>query len=453
MNELLLVDDESKLLRIFQASLTKKGYLVSTAANGQEARRKMAESNAKVVFLDLKLPDATGLDLLQEFSALYPDKVYVIMTAYGDVENAVTAMKTGAFDYIVKPVKLNELIVVIEKAFEFLRMKEENIRLKEQLRDSESSDELLGVSSEMKEIFELVKRVSQTNASILLQGESGTGKTMIAKLLHKYSDRHNRPFVSINCAAIPEQLLESELFGHEKGSFTGAVASRKGKFEAANHGTLFLDEIGEITPAFQAKLLQAVQDKEFMRVGSDEIRNVDVRIITATNRNLKQMVDEGKFREDLYYRLNVIDIYIPPLRERSDDIPLLIGKFLERYRQKMNRSFTLSPDLTQRLMSYSWPGNVRELENVIERAVILCRGEELSVDDFPREIREMKNSFLHKPELDDEKTLPEQLEEIEKQLILKALDEGLGQPASAAKKLGISRQSLLYKMNKYFSKN
>lgn len=455
MKNILLVDDETKLLKIFQSSLTKKNYTVYTAANGQEARRKISEEDVSIIFLDLKLPDCSGLDLLQEFVALYPAKIYIMMTAYGNIENAVTAMKAGAFDYIVKPVKLQEILVVIEKATEWLKVKEENKYLKQKLQKSETSGELLGSSTLMKQIFRLVERVAATDANVLLEGESGTGKSMIADMIHKLSDRSSSPFIPVNCASIPEQLLESELFGHKKGAFTGAIAAREGKFEAANGGTIFLDEIGEVSPAFQAKLLQVTQNKTFIPVGSDTLRQVDVRIITATNRDLKKLVEEGLFREDLYYRLNIVDISMPPLRDRKDDIPILVEKFLDKHRKKNQKNYQVSGELLNVLMSYQWPGNVRELENAIERAVVLCREYVLSIDDFPREIRETKyqpNLMNMNMNLDDHrKTLPEQMEEVEKQLILKALDEALGQPASAAKKLGISRQSMLYKMKKLFT--
>jgi DNA-binding NtrC family response regulator len=454
MKSILLVDDETKILKILQSSLSKQGYKVYTAANGQEARRKMEESEANVVFLDLKLPDTTGLELLQEFGSVYSNKVFIMMTAYGNIENAVSAMKAGAYDYIVKPVKLSELMLTIEKAFEWLKMKEENIRLKEKLKQVEHNHKLLGNSVIMKRVFQLIDRVSSTDASILIQGESGTGKSIIAHTIHSLSDRKDAPFIPVNCASLPEQLLESELFGHEKGAFTGASASRKGKFEAANGGTIFLDEIGEISPAFQAKLLQVTQDRVFMRVGSDQFKKVDVRIIAATNRNLKRLVEEGGFREDLYYRLNIVDMYIPPLRQRRDDIPLLVEKFLEKHRIKNNKDYQTSRELMNLLIDYEWPGNVRELENAIERAVVLCHGDQLSIEDFPREVREARQEYRskHIEENELDQSLPAMMEEVEKKYILKALDASLGQSAQAARKLGISRQSLLYKMNKFFSK-
>lgn len=452
MKNILLVDDETKILKILKSSLSKKGYTVFTAANGQEARRKISEVPANLVFLDVKLPDVSGLQLLQEFIGLYPNKVYIMMTAYGNIDNAVSAMKVGAFDYMTKPVRLDELVLTIEKAFEWIGVKEENKLLKEQLQQTEEYGELIASSNAMKNILQLVERVAPTEANVLIQGESGTGKTKIAHMIHKLSERKNGPFIPVNCASIPEQLLESELFGYEKGAFTGAVASRKGKFESSDGGTIFLDEIGEISQSFQAKLLQITQDKTFMRVGSNVLRKADTRIICATNQDLKKLVEAGQFREDLYYRLNIVDIYIPSLRERKEEIPVLVEKFLERYRKKYERNFQVNKELLNQLMQYNWPGNVRELENAIERAVVLCRGELLTIEDFPKEIRDFVNDDqIVAVEETDNMTLPEVLSSIEKKYILKALDESLGQPSKAAKKLGISRQSLLYKMKKYFS--
>lgn len=451
MKSILLVDDELKLLRILSSSLKKKGYQVHTATNGQSARKMLSEERIDVVFLDIMLPDTTGLILLEEFIPLYPNKLFVMMTAYSDVQNAVTAVKTGAFDYLVKPTQLDELLLCLDKAYEWLGIKQENKILKEKLRGVESSLDSLDSTPGMKHLAPLIERVAGTEASVLLEGESGTGKSMVAMLIHKLSDRSEAPFISINCAAIPEQLLESELFGYKKGAFTGATADHEGKFEAAHSGTIFLDEIGEINASLQAKLLQVVQEKSFMRLGSNQLQEVDVRIISATNRKLKQMVDSGQFREDLYYRLNIVDIEIPPLRERREDIPLLIEGFLERHRQQKNRPYQISAELVGVLCEYPWPGNVRELENSIERAVVLCQSEKISILDFPKKISESREESidLEMPQLEAGKTLPELFEELEKRYIVQALEENNGKAAMAARKLGISRQSLLYKMNKY----
>lgn len=449
---ILFVDDEIRLLRALSLSFRKKGYDVILAANGQEARRKLQEHEVDLVFLDLNLPDANGMDLLEEFCSLYPQKVFAIMTAYGQVESAVLAMKMGAFDYIVKPAKLDEIELAINKAYSWIEMKQENQHLKAQLKHLQSTSGFISSSVQMKRIYELIERVSTTDATILLHGESGTGKSMIAKLLHNLSGRSNGPFIAVNCAAIPEQLLESELFGYEKGAFTGATASKPGKFEAAHNGTIFLDEIGEVPLSLQAKLLHIVQEKSFIRLGSNQVKQVDVRIISATNRNLKKMVEEGTFREDLYYRLNIVDIQIPPLRERKDDIPLLVEEFLEKHRNKMNKNFQVSPQLLKILVDYDWPGNVRELENAVERAIVLCDGENLSIQDFPSRIQgfSQTNTVTSASlSFDKGKTLPEKLEEIERQIILHVIEEHHGQISSAARELGISRQRLFYKMNKY----
>lgn len=452
MKSILFVDDEIKLLKILSAFFRKKGYTIYIAANGEEARKTIKEKEIDIVFLDLKLPDTTGLKLLEEFIPLYPHKIFIIMTAYSEVESAVTAMKAGAFDYLAKPVKMNEIQVVIEKASTWLGMKQENIHLKEKLKEFESQNGIIGVSLAMKQIFQMVERVAATDATLLLHGESGTGKSMIARMVHKLSNRNEEPFIAVNCAAIPEQLLESELFGFEKGAFTGANVSREGKFEAANGGTIFLDEIGEVSLPLQSKLLQVVQEKSFMRLGSNKTKQVDVRIISATNRDLKKMVQEGAFREDLYYRLNIVDIYIPSLKDRKDDIPIFIEGFLQKYRKKYNKNFQVSPQLMNNLSSYYWPGNVRELENALERAVVLCRGENLSLEDFPREIQKNKQTTLKNEQFptDPNKSLPQRMEEIERRIILAALEENHGNAAEAARKLGVSRQRLLYKLNKYF---
>lgn len=446
MNNILFVDDEIKLLKILSSSFKKKNYVIYTASNGEEAKDKLEDNTIDIVFLDLKLPDTMGLELLEEFSSTYPDKAIIIMTAYGDIESAVSAMKAGAFDYISKPAKIKEIEVVIQKAQKWLDIKRENEDLKSELKEISSRSGFIGSSPEMKQILQIIERVSDTNATVLLQGESGTGKSMIARMIYKVSERNKAPFLTINCAALPENLLESELFGFEKGAFTGANTSKKGKFEAADEGTIFLDEIGEVPFTLQAKLLQVIQDKTFMRIGSNETKQVDVRIIAATNRDLKEMVEEGTFREDLYYRLKIVDIYIPPIREHIEDVELLADRFLDKYKKIHNKDCQLTESFIKALMNYDWPGNVRELENAIERAVVLSKGTELSTDDLPQELQKSKSVLSEVTE--GTKTLPEHLSEVEEQVILSTLEKSNGNRAEAAKLLGISRQLLSYKMNK-----
>lgn len=451
VKKILLVDDEIKLLEILCGSLQRKGYQIHTAANGEEARALLSKVPIDIVFLDIMLPDTTGLDLLEEFSKRYPDKVYIMMTAVANVQSAVTAVKTGAFDYLVKPAKLDEILLTIGKAIEWQEIKQENSKLRSELRNVESSFDSLGESVGMKHLFPLIQRVSGTDASILLGGESGTGKSMIALLIHKLSDRNQAPFVAVNCAAIPDQLLESELFGYEKGAFTGATSNHKGKFEAAHGGTIFLDEIAEIKPALQAKLLQVTQEKTLMRLGSNEVKEVNVRIIAATNKPLKRLVENGSFREDLFYRLNIVDIEIPPLRERKEDIPLLVETFLSRHRQKNSIDYQLGQGVLDVLTAYNWPGNIRELENAIERAVALCQNGEIALLDFPGDVRK-QSSVPEDPEhpvFDRDKSLPDQMEEIEKAFILWALQQTDGQAAAAARILKITKQSLAYKLHKF----
>lgn len=451
VKRILLVDDEIKLLEILRGSLQMKGFQVYTAASGEEVRTLLSKIPIDIVFLDIMLPDTTGLDLLEEFSLRYPDKIYIMMTAVANVQSAVTAVKAGAFDYLVKPAKLDEILLTISKAIEWQDIKHENNKLRSELRNVESSFGSLGESVGMKHLFPLIQRVSGTDASILLGGESGTGKSMIALLIHKLSDRNQAPFVAVNCAAIPDQLLESELFGYEKGAFTGATSNHKGKFEAAHGGTIFLDEIAEIKPALQAKLLQVTQEKTLMRLGSNDVKEVNVRIIAATNKPLKHLVETGTFREDLYYRLNIVDIEIPPLRERKEDIPLLVETFLDRHRQKNGVAYRLNRGVLDILVAYSWPGNIRELENAIERAVALCQNGEIALLDFPRDVRRqsVEPDDPQRPLFDRDKSLPDQMEEIEKNFILWALNQTEGQAAAAARILGITKQSLSYKLHKF----
>ncbi len=446
---ILIAEDEKTQRELLEGFLKKEGYLVDTAANGREALQKLREEFFDVALLDHKMPELDGLQTLREIRNLYPDLPAVMMTAYGTVETAVTAMKQGAVDYLTKPIDLEELLILLNKVIERSTLIHENRILKAQLQERYTFHHHIIYSSPgMEEVMGLVARVAPSQATVLIRGESGTGKELIANAIHYASPRSGKPLVKVSCAAIPETLLESELFGHEKGAFTGAIQKRLGRFEEADGGTLFLDEIGELSPAIQVKLLRILQEKEFQRVGSNLSLMADVRVITATHRNLEEAMKKGLFREDLYYRLNVISIQLPPLRERKEDLPLLIDHFLKKYSAKNQKSVSdVSREARNLLLRHTYPGNVRELENLIERAVVLCRGEVISTQDLPYHLREERSEKSWEPGKD--KTLPESLDEMERAMILKALTEHQGVQTRAAESLGISERVLRYKIRKY----
>lgn len=453
MKTLLMVDDEIKLRKILARELEEEGYRVLQAGTGAEALRILEKEDVKVLLLDLMLPDMTGLDVLSRVSPRYEEMQTLIITAYGNVESAVTAMKLGAFDYLCKPVRFEELKLYLEKAFDWVEMKEENKKLKELVSLQDIDKEIIGKSRVMEQIYYMIQKVAATDVTVLLEGESGTGKSLLAKLLHENSTRKEKPLITVNCAAIPENLLESELFGYVKGSFTGAGESRPGKFAAADGGTIFLDEIGEVPLSLQAKLLQFTQDKTFMPLGSNTTKRVNVRIVAATNRNLLKMVEEGSFREDLYYRLNIVSIKVPSLRERKDDIPHLVAHFLAAQEEKIGKSFHIAGSVMEELVNYDWPGNIRELKNAIERVTILCRGETILLEDFLLNARkegdtgQVAGNTGFPVRMD--KALNEQVEEFEKHLIVRALNEANGNLAKGARLLQVSRQNLMYKLQKY----
>jgi len=446
MNRTILIADDEKNMRwALIKALGKSGYESISAENGKEAVDLFKEKNTDLVLLDLKMPEMNGIEALRRIKE-YNEKVPVIMiTAHGTTEIAVEAMKLGALDYISKPFDIEELKLVISRALEYKDLKEEVNTLSERLK--EASGSVIYKSKVMESVLDMVYRVAQTDATVLILGESGTGKELIANSVHENSNRRNGPLIKINCGALPESLLESELFGHEKGSFTGATGQKMGKFDRAQNGTIFLDEIGEVSQGMQVKLLRVLQEKEFERVGGTITIKADTRIIAATNRDLKRMVEEGKFREDLYYRLNVIPINIPSLRERKEDIPVLVNYFTEKYSLQMGKSkMSISPRALEKLINYEWKGNIRELQNIIERCVILSSKSELDIDILPEEI---KTFSKEKEELIK---LPEEgvsLDEVEKNLILQALERTDYNQTQAAKLLGISRHTLLYRIEKY----
>ena len=450
METILIVDDEKNYRLVLEALLAPEGYEILTAENGPKALDFVRESDLDLVITDMKMPGMSGMELLEGAKSVKPDLPVIMMTAYGTIEMAVEAMKKQAYDYITKPFKNEELKLTIRKALETYRLIKENRLLSQALSDQYRFGNIIGKSKPMLKIYDLISKVSQSKTSVLITGPSGTGKELIAKAIHYNSQRRERPFISINCGALTETLLESELFGHEKGAFTGAVSMKKGRFELADKGTLFLDEVGEMPPSLQVKLLRVLQEMEFERVGGMKSIKVDVRVLSASNRDLKEEVAKENFREDLFYRLNVIHIEVPPLKERSEDIRLLVKHFIEKYGQDEGKDkIELSPSAWKALYGYSWPGNIRELENIIERAVVLNAGENIEVEDLP--------GFLtdNHEELDIDRFIPleaplqKTLEEIEEKLILRALKRCNNVQSHAAEMIGITKSLMQHKIKKY----
>ena len=441
---ILVVDDDPDMREMVYDMLKDRGHQVTTAGSGQEALRALGEEDYAVVLTDLRMKGMQGLELLTEIKRLYPGLNVILMTAFGSVETAVEAMKHGASDYLTKPVKKDELVRVIERVVREAALRREVNRLRQEVHREYSFHQILGKSKPMQAMFDLIKRVADSPTNVLITGESGTGKELVAKAIHFNSDRKDAPFIPVNCAAIPEQLLESELFGHMRGAFTDAKMDKRGLFEEAQKGTLFLDEISELPLMLQAKLLRAIQEREIRRVGANKSVAIDVRIIAATNLNLSEEVKAKRFRDDLYYRLNVIELKLPPLRERREDIPLLVDAFLKKCGDARGKQVKgVSEAALAMLMDYAWPGNVRELENVIERAVTLSRGDKISPDDLPPAVQGARGD---RRVLDEaaEKTLP--LHEIEKEYIKKILEKMGGNKYQAAHVLGIDRKTLYRKL-------
>jgi DNA-binding NtrC family response regulator len=438
---ILVVDDEEKLRRVIELQLSAAGYDVDKAASAEEGLR-LAE-RADLVLTDLKLPGMDGLELLSAIRRQNMQAPVIVMTAFGTIEVAVQAMKSGAVDFLLKPFSLDHLMAVIQKALEVRALRDENRQLREELGKRYEFDNIIGRSPAMQEIFATIERVAPSRATVLLAGESGVGKDLIARAIHFHSPRRDRPFVKINCTALPENLMESELFGYEKGAFTGANTTKPGKFEQADTGTVFLDEIGDVPASIQVKLLRILQEREFERLGSNKTRHIDVRVIAATNQDLRAALEQGTFREDLYYRLNVVPINIIPLRDRMQDIPFLAEHFLHKYAAEAgNRIETITPAAMSKLMSYHWPGNVRELENVIERSVVMCTGEtldaaDIKLDNAPRP----RNAGT-------ELTLPPgmTLDQYEQELIREALKRANGNKSQASRALGLTRNALRYRL-------
>ncbi len=450
METILIVDDEKNYLVVLEALLGSEGYEIVTTDNARGAVRSVRESDLDLVITDMKMPGMSGMELLEECKKIRPELPVIMMTAYGTIEMAVEAMKKKAYDYITKPFNNEELKLIIKKALENYRLTKENRLLSEALSDRYKYGNIVGKSKPMLKIYDLIGKVAQSRASVFITGPSGTGKELIAKAIHYNSPRKDRPFISINCGALTETLLESELFGHEKGAFTGAVAMKKGRFEVADGGTLFLDEVGDMPAPLQVKLLRVLQEMEFERVGGTKTIKVDVRVLSASNRNIKEDVANNLFREDLFYRLNVMEIEVPPLRERVDDIPLLVKHFIEKYREdKGKNKIELSPEAWKALYTYTWPGNVRELENVIERAVVLNPEGAITPEDLPEEVTGAEAEFDVERLVPSNVPLPDALEQIEEKMIRRALDQCNNVQAHAAKMLGIKKNLIQHKMKKY----
>lgn len=456
MYAILIVDDEPNYLIVLSELLRDEGFEVFTAPGGNDALKIVEEVDLDMVISDMQMPGMDGMALLAEIKKLDDDLPVLIITAYAEVDKAVQAMQAGAFSYLSKPFSNDELIVSINKAVSHRSLLKENIRLRQEIRERNSFGGMVGKNLRMKQVYELIEKVAPTPASVLITGESGTGKELVAKAIHVNSPREPFPFITVNCAALADNLLESELFGHEKGAFTGAASMRKGRFELADKGTIFLDEIGEIPLALQSKLLRVLQERTLERVGGTRTMTIDVRIISATNKDLKEEVQQGRFREDLFYRLNVIHLALPALRERMDDLPLLVQYFVQKCADNLAKEqLQISPDALRLLMNLPWEGNVRELENTIERAAILCNNDIIEPEDVQPESISVDSSASWTQELDlfqfipDSVKLNDVLYIVEEKMLTQALEESNNIQARAAEMLGITKSLLQYKMKKY----
>ncbi len=446
---ILIMDDEEQERNRIETFLMQRKYDVLGVGSVAEAMEAIKRERFDLFLTDCNIPGVDALRTSGEARKLNPDMAVIIMTSFGTIETAVKAIKAGAYDYLPKPIDLEQLALLIERISERQNLIRENTELKEQLRERYKFDEIVSTSHAMEEALNLAGRVATSNATVLLRGESGTGKELVVKAIHYHSPRAKYPLIKVNCAALPETLLESELFGHEKGAFTGATSKRIGRFEAADKGTLFLDEIGELTPGMQVKLLRVLQEREFERIGGNQTIKVDVRVITATNRDIEKDIRDGKFREDLYYRLNVVSVVIPPLRDRKEDIPALMEHFTKKYADENKKAISgVAAEARDHLMRYAYPGNVRELENIIERAVVLAKRGTITTADLPLHLRGADNNN-NVPVVSLKGPLNETLDTVERGLILDALKESDGIQTRAAERLGISERVLRYKLKKH----
>jgi two-component system response regulator PilR (NtrC family) len=462
-NSILVVDDEQSIREFLELLLTKEGYDVKTAASANEAMRLIDNEKFDLIFLDIQMPQISGLEALVTFKKMDPTIEIIVITAFGTTEVAIDVIKKGAYDFISKPFKIENLLITTKKALEKRRLSYENLMLKAQSNETYVYCDMVGSSAPMLMLYEMIKMVAQTTSNILITGESGTGKELIAKAIHNNGPLNGKPFVTVNCGAIPENLIESEMFGHKRGSFTGAIADKVGLFETANNGTIFLDEVGELPIHLQVKLLRAIQERTIKRVGENNNININVRVICATNKDLQQMVKEGTFREDLYYRLNVIQINAPILRERGNDIIMLANFFIEKYSKRLNKEInSITEEAIVALKKYNYPGNVRELENIMERAVALCSSMDIKLQDLPPHIIDIYNAQKHVSQSgsisrvtppsqipDNGIELEKLVAEFEKDIIEKALKKTGGVKKHAARLLGITFRSMRYRLEKY----
>jgi len=443
---ILVIDDDVNMLSMLEKLLKRSGYTIETTSDSMKAMSLVEDKNYDIVITDIQMPRATGMDLLKHVKDLQKDTMVVMITAFGSVDSAVNAMKAGAYDYVSKPFNIDEILALLERATQQRRLQREVEILRQEVERKYSFANIIGKSKPMQDIFALIQRLSHARSNVLITGRSGTGKELIAKAIHYNSDRKGMPFIAVNCGAIPESLLESELFGHEKGAFTGAVTSRRGLFETANNGTVFLDEIGDMPLGSQAKLLRVVETGDVRHVGSDEVKKVDVRVIAATHRDLKELIKQNLFREDLFYRLNVISIHVPDLKDRPEDVSILIDHFLKKYGEQFGKpNLQITHEASACLMRYTWPGNVRELENVIERSIALSSGDQIDCKDLPEHLFQTKSSDM----IDDLATDNMPLSEIERQYILKVLQRTNWHQSNAAEILGIDRKTLYRKIKEY----
>lgn len=446
----LIIDDEENFRHMLSVILKKEGYDVEAALNGEEALQKIGLSPFDQILCDIRMPKMDGLQFLHEVKKMGVDSAIIMMSAYGTVDIAIEAIKLGAYDYISKPFKPDEIILTLKKAEERERLRRENEFLRKEVKKEYSFENIISKNKMMQRIFEVIKKVAQYKSTILITGESGTGKELVAKALHYSSDRAQKPFIPVNCGAIPENLLESELFGHAKGAFTDAIRTKKGLFEEADEGTLFLDEIGELPGQLQVKLLRVLQDGEIRRVGESKSIKIDVRIVAATVKDLTKEVNEGRFRDDLFYRLNVLPIHIPPLRERKEDISLLTSHFIKKHSEAMNKKVVgIDSKALEALMNYKWYGNVRELENSIERAIVLADRENIELENLPAEIQNFQDEIQLEPLSEEEYSIKKASRFLEMTLIKKGLKKTKGNHTHAAKLLEISHRALLYKIKEY----